>query len=229
MKTQNLILTILFAFIITVSQAQVTTEEVPVGSFSKIDVGSAFKVYLKKGDKESVKLEIDEKYRDQVKIEVKGDKLMVSTKWNINNPEKMNLYIVFKSLNSIEASGACKIESESEITADRLNLDLSGAGKIDIKISVKSLSASLSGAGTMKLSGVAENQTVDLSGAADYKAYDLKSNRVNIEVSGAGNAEIFAEKVIEADISGAGSVYYKGNPDSKSAEVSGAGKFKARE
>jgi hypothetical protein len=67
---------------------------------------------------------------------------------------------------------------------------------------------------------------MDLSGASDIFAYDLVSESYDLEISGAGNAQINVSKRIHAEISGAGSVKYKGSPTEVDQSVSGAGSIK---
>ncbi|MCP2936704.1 DUF2807 domain-containing protein, partial [Salmonella enterica subsp. enterica serovar Typhimurium] len=62
--------------------------------------------------------------------------------------------------------------------------------------------------------------------ASDAKCFDLKSENTKVEISGAGDAEVFASVQLDARVSGAGSVKYKGNAASVNQKVSGAGSVK---
>ena len=67
--------------------------------------------------------------------------------------------------------------------------------------------------------------TAKLSGAGDIKAGDLKATAADVQISGAGNATVWATGELKARVSGAGDVRYKGQPrvDQK---VSGVGSIK---
>jgi hypothetical protein len=53
---------------------------------------------------------------------------------------------------------------------------------------------------------------VDLGGAGSYIADQLKSQAANVSLSGAGSARVWAEVELNAHVTGAGSIKYKGNP-----------------
>jgi hypothetical protein len=64
---------------------------------------------------------------------------------------------------------------------------------------------------------------MDLSGASDIFAFDMIAENYDIDISGAGNAHLNVSKRIRAEISGAGSIKYKGSPTEIDQQVSGAG------
>jgi Putative auto-transporter adhesin, head GIN domain len=68
-----------------------------------------------------------------------------------------------------------------------------------------------------------------LSGAGKARCYDLMSENTSVDISGAGSAEVFASVALDADVSGAGSVRYKGNAARVNQQVSGAGSVKKAE
>ena len=80
----------------------------------------------------------------------------------------------------------------------------------------------MSGASETTLRGKAENFDIELSGASDLQAEKLKTKHTSVDISGAGNAKVFAKKTLKVEVSGAGSVKYKGNPKI-TKDISGAG------
>jgi hypothetical protein len=81
----------------------------------------------------------------------------------------------------------------------------------------------ISGAGDVTLKGTAQLLDAAVSGAGDLKASNLEADKVKAKVSGAGNAKIFAKQSIDADVSGAGDIIYKGNPAERNVNISGSG------
>jgi hypothetical protein len=230
MKTiKNSICGFLLLLLVLQASAQTSTEDRTVGSFSYVDVGGAFKVIVTKGNKEAVKVIADQEYIGQIVTETRGDILKIFTKGSIRNPKKMEVYITYKTLKGLEVSGATAVKADNEVNADEFKLALSGAGSVDFVLNARKLKADVSGAGSVNLKGKVSLQDIDMSGAGSYRAYELVSEDVKIDMSGAGTAQIYASKSIDADISGVGSVYYKGKPGSKIADVSGLGKFKSAE
>jgi hypothetical protein len=83
----------------------------------------------------------------------------------------------------------------------------------------------LGGLGEIQLSGKVTRQNVDLTGAGGYQAEDLQSEDVEVMLSGAGEAVVWAEKTLKATVTGAGSIKYKGSPEVEQ-ENSGIGEIK---
>ena len=83
-----------------------------------------------------------------------------------------------------------------------------------------------SGASQIELYGSAESVDLDLSGASHFDGYDLETDIYNVDVSGASHAKIFVNSELSADVSGAASLKYKGEPIIKQHDVSGAGSMR---
>ena len=89
-------------------------------------------------------------------------------------------------------------------------------------LNVDTLELNLSGAGNLYADGTAENLQVRISGFGNFNGADLESQKVDVAISGAGSATVWAESELGARISGAGSVTYYGKP-SVSKSISGVG------
>jgi hypothetical protein len=204
----------------------VIKQERSVSPFSGIEVGGAFKVFLTQGDKESLVVEADENLLEIIETEVHGNTLKISTNKDIRGSEAMNVYITFKSLKEIDVSGACNLTGENTFKLEDLDLDCSGASDAMIKLSAASLSLDCSGASRMELYGTAESIDMDVSGASDLDALEFEVKVCNAEISGASHAKIFVTGELSAEVSGAGSLKYKGDAVIKNHDVSGAGSLK---
>ena len=53
---------------------------------------------------------------------------------------------------------------------------------------------------------------IDIAGAGEVNALQLKADKVVLHAAGACAAQVWAEKEITAEMNGAGSLSYKGNP-----------------
>ncbi len=63
------------------------------------------------------------------------------------------------------------------------------------------------------------------SGSTDIKCMELMAENVDVHITGAGDAEVFASVKLDVSVSGAGNVKYKGNAVVNKS-VSGAGSVK---
>jgi hypothetical protein len=197
-----------------------------VSNFSKLDIGGAFKVYLSQGDEEKLTIEADDKEIKDVKTEVVGNKLKIylDSDWGVRLHE-ITIYLKFKNLDFIEFSGAVEVNSEVPLTFNDLGMDVSGAAELTMNFKADKLDAEFSGASEVDFSGNCKSGDLELSGASDFDAQGLEFQDLDVEVSGASDAKVWATGTLKIDASGASSIRYKGSPK-VSLDESGASSVK---
>ena len=205
---------------------KVVKQERNVSAFDAIEVSGAFDVYLSLGSTQSVFIETDENLQPLIRTGVSGSTLKIDNKEPIHNPKCMKVYITVTDLKRIEVSGAVDVHTQNKLTLTELSVEISGATDATLDIAVQKLEVSSSGGSNLKFTGMANNVDMDVSGAVDIRAFDLLAETVSLEISGAGEAEINVTKELKADISGAATVRYKGDPAKVDTDVSGAGSIK---
>lgn len=206
----------------------IKTETRTTGQFNSVDVSSNINVYVKQDSVTSVKIEADENLLEYIHIKVDGSTLEVEEEdgYNLRSNKGIKVYVSSPSFKKFMASGTCDIFSENQIkSSEPITIKLSGACDVNMDIDAPKIGVDLSGAGTIVLRGQTKDFKVDGSGATKIKSFDLAAENTDIEMSGAGSAEIFASVKLKVDISGAANVKYKGNA-TVSQSVSGAGSVK---
>lgn len=198
-----------------------------VSAFDEIRVGGAFNVILTQGDSETLKIEADENLLPLIETKVKGNTLVISTRENIRDSKKLNLYITFKDIELLDVSGACEVTNEGVLNFSNIRLEGSGASEISLQMNADKLRCHYSGASEIELAGKAKECIAELSGASEFKAYDFVVEDLEMNISGAGEAKVNATVSLKVEVSGAGSVRYMGNP-SIDQRVSGAGSVSKR-
>ncbi|HEU4575625.1 MAG TPA: head GIN domain-containing protein [Chitinophagaceae bacterium] len=202
-------------------------------NFHSIKVSSAFDVYLTQGNEETVAVSAsDEKFKEHIKVEVDAGVLRIwldadKKFWKGWNTGKMKLraYISFKTLEKLEASGACDLNIVGVIKSDDLKIDLSGASDLKGKLDIGKLAIQMSGASDANVSGRVAQLKADLSGACDFKGYDLETEYCDVDASGASGMKITVNKELTADLSGASDLYYKGSGLIREIKTSGSSKI----
>ncbi len=202
------------------------------GSFSKIKVSGTIDLYLSQAENESLAVSASEdKYKQGIKTEVKGNTLHIyydgDGKWGVKN-RKLKVYAAFRSIDQVEVSGASDVMIAGVIKAQDLSVTLSGASDLVAELDVVNLAIESSGASDAKLSGRATNLEIECSGASDVKAYDLTAENCKLHASGASDIYITVIKEIKGKASGASSIFYKGQPQVKEVESSGASTVASR-
>ncbi|PWT72410.1 MAG: DUF2807 domain-containing protein [Bacteroidetes bacterium] len=210
----------------------IKTEERSVSSFKNVEVSGAIDVYVSQGEIKPVKVEGDENLLQYIEISQEGDRLIVRDKpgFNLHPTGDMRIYVTAPVYNSIEVSGASDIVGQTKITnAEDMDLSASGAGDIKMDVDAPKLHAEITGSGNIDLKGQTKEVALELSGAGHAHCYDLLSENTKVDISGAGSAEVFASVKLDAEVSGAGSVSYKGNASNVNQHVSGVGSVKKAE
>lgn len=237
---------LLFAFLIVASvsscfniggkrvkgNGNITVDERSVSSFEEVEVQGAIDVYVEQGSLAPVRVETDENLQSYIKVETKGDKLVVKSRsgYNLKPTRKTKIYLTSPTYRRLDVSGACNIYSGNRLVLQNpLSLEVSGAGDIKVDVSGPAVSAKVSGSGNVDMKGETKNFNLKISGAGDARCYELLSETTKVDISGAGSAQVFASVLLDAEVSGAGSIKYKGNAANVNQQVSGAGSVKKAE
>jgi hypothetical protein len=105
-----------------------------------------------------------------------------------------------------------------------LNLVTEGEGTIDLKIKTDILKTQIEGSSNILLSGTTIAQTLKIDGAGKIQGKKLLSKTTQVEIRGAGVAEVNATETLDVKIEGFGTVKYYGEPKI-TQEISGAGEI----
>ena len=82
-------------------------------------------------------IEAEEDLQEHIEAKVSGGILRISMDWprfKWDRHEKINVYIQVKELDYLDVSGAGNIKSTNTIVTDRLELDVSGAGHLNLSL-----------------------------------------------------------------------------------------------
>lgn len=199
-------------------------EKINVRSFDGLSVSSAFAVEISVGNEESLEIEIDDQFRDDLIAEVRGGMLILGLESNRKNRrmrESPKAYITVKSLNKIHVSGAASLRTLDVLKSDEMELHLSGASVVKMELETGEFSMEGSGASVVNLEGSAKSQKIRMSGSTIFRAFDFESIDADIRVGGACSVNVYVSGDLEVRASGASSVRYKGSP-SVNSDTSGA-------
>jgi hypothetical protein len=201
------------------------TETRDVSGFNSVTVSSFGELVIRQGDVESLTIEAPSDYLRYLETSVVNNTLNISTRRGfIGAPARRVVYtLTVKELDRIQLSGAGTIKILGGLKSTDFNLNLTGAGSIEIdSLSANSLVVNFSSAGAIVVAGKVDKQTVTMSGVGSYEAGDLESNSAKIVLTGAGSAVVWAKNTLDVTVSGVGSVGYYGNPQ-VSQNISGLG------
>uniref|UniRef100_A0A2B4R8R8 DNA mismatch repair protein MutL n=1 Tax=Stylophora pistillata TaxID=50429 RepID=A0A2B4R8R8_STYPI len=138
--------------------------------YDEIVVSGAFEVKLVKGKEGKVTVDAPEKKLSLIEVTSDGKKLNIrfkKSRLTLSGKEKMVVTVPYQTLLKITVSGASKIKGNDGFSQSKLKLNASGASSINLnKINTKNLQIDASGAAKLQLQGKASVLSAKLSGAS---------------------------------------------------------------
>jgi len=195
----------------------VMTKNIAVQSFDELTISGVFSVYLSQGNKEEVKIEAEDNLQELFEVKNEGSKLVVGMKKDISfdSKKKMKVYITFRKLKSMELKTVGNVSSEQNLSFDALELNNKSVGSVDLKLTTQSINVNNKSVGNVKLDGKAENAVIKNNGVGNIQTGNFLVQKMDIENTGVGSAEVNAVKELKVKDSFLGKVVNKGNATAK--------------
>ncbi|MBN2612729.1 MAG: DUF2807 domain-containing protein [Bacteroidales bacterium] len=224
---------------------RLTTEERVVSDFSGVEVNGSFDVYIDTSDVTSVLVEADENLIDYIKTRVRGDMLVIDTYRDrcLKSDNRIAIYITTPYIDEIVLNGSGRVdcsnfetgEAKIEVNGsgdinfdmavtDELYLNISGSGEINGFAETISADVEIDGSGEINIDGTCQLADIKILGSGNIKAGDFITEDCEVTIIGSGNATVFASDLLDAQITGSGTVYYYGNPENVVKNITGSGK-----
>ncbi len=149
---------------------------------------------------------------------------IITTDMDLNVSGSGSLQIELQASGDLEAdvSGSGYIDLKG--TCRSFNSDISGSGKVMMSTTIKERAEfGISGSGKIEASGTASEVKAVISGSGRVYAANLETDKCEVRISGSGDVQINVKSELDANISGSGSVSYKGNPNHVNSHASGSG------
>lgn len=194
-----------------------------ITAFDKVKSSGEFEIHITNGDTYEVIVSAEENIISYIETQVSNGTLSIDTEEHtkIRNDLPMEVFITLPELEAIKLSGSGTITTDYFI-CDKMELTVSGSGKITTACDAREVKASVSGSGTIRISGTADNADYRISGSGNIKASDLSINKCKTAISGSGDMWVAVDQSLNAHISGSGNVYYYGDPNIET-HISGSG------
>ncbi len=193
----------------------------------------------------SIEVYATEKVHDKLEIMVENNTLKVKLKngYSIVNGDDIQVNISAPNVHDFYNSGSGDFEGILNVSSNYTNskvvqsgsgniyinqinaynqeITLSGSGNISIdSLNNTSSVSTISGDGIISVTGLTVDSDITISGSGTFSGFNYISDITEVLISGSGNAQVYANSLLNATISGSGSVFYKGTP---SVNVSGSG------
>ncbi len=199
-----------------------------VGSFRGIRAAEGVDVYLKKGDREAVRVEVGGNTElSHIVTEVSGDYLRIHVReGRFRRNVNARVFVTYRDIDRISTSSAANVYSDGVLRARNLEIECASAASVEIDIEVNDLQVRVSSAGDVELEGKAGKADFSVSSAGEIDAYDLQVDVLSVEASTAGSAKVHVVKELNARASTAANIRYRGNPTKSRTDSSTGGSVK---
>lgn len=188
---------------------RLTTETRETANFSAIACEVSCAVDVRKGEKTSVVLMMDDNLLPMIRTEVADQELRIQSAKNIAPDDRAIIIITTPSLNTFSATGAVKA-TIPELTGDAMAISIEGSGSVTGKAAGKALKIEIAGSGDVNLSGTSEQLNICIAGSGDILTTELAADDVQVEIAGSGDVRIQAQKTLKVSIAGSGTVSFTG-------------------
>lgn len=197
-----------------------------VGSFQGIKSSQAIDVYLKKGSKEEVKVEVTNGRMADVLTDVSGSVLRIRMRDGSYRKINVKVYVTYLKMEKIAASSASNVFSEGQIITPSMSISASSAASIEVSLDADITQVDASSAANVQLEGKSKRLEVEASSAGDVDAYELSSEIVDANASSGASVKVNVLKEIDGHASSGGSIKYRGTPSRTNTGSSSGGSVK---
>ena len=221
-----------------VGSGNLETEEYAFTNFTEVEIGSAFEFEIKQSKSYSIHVTVDDNVLDYVRVSQNGQTLKISLERGLRIGS-VTLRIglgIFPSLESVTlrasvtmpqlcgltASGASRGTVSGFSSTEDLDITVSGGSGVTGDITAGNVEFGISGASTIQLEGSANDIDANVSGGSHLNLDAFTVNNADVNFSGASSGTVNLNGKLDANLSGASTLWYIGEPMSTDINTSGA-------
>jgi Putative auto-transporter adhesin, head GIN domain len=199
------------------------TEEYAFTNFTKVDISSAFEFEIKQSSSYSINVTANDNIIDYVQVSQDGQTLKirlgtVPRLWFVT----LRVSVTMPQLRALTVSGASRGTVYDFSSTEGVNITVSGASRVTGDITAGDVEFDVSGASTIQLDGSANDMIAVVSGASRFNLGGFTVNNANVNFSGASTGTVNLNGRLDANLSGASTLLYIGEPIMGTINVSGA-------
>jgi len=206
-------------------------KELKFDSFSRIQLRSSSKVYVRQGSPQKVEFDGDREDIEELDPRVEGGKLIIGrdnwNNWGFSNREsRISIYITIPNIDGLSVAGSGDLVVEGKLTTRDLDLNVSGSGNLELEADASGdMNADVSGSGSIVLKGKCRAFDSSISGSGKVQLDMQVAERAAFGLSGSGKVRATGSaKEVRATISGAGEILAANfTTDKCDVRISGSG------
>jgi hypothetical protein len=228
----------------------VISRDLDLSGFTRVEIQDSFEVSVTEAPDFGVTIRLDDNIEQYLQAEVDGDTLSVGLDGAMSyNDVTLEAEIRLPKLAELELSGASDgrlsgfndlepldvgLSGSStlqvvDLRSAAADLDLSGASELDGTWVMTDGRISLSGSSEVRLTGAVDALWLDLSGSSTAELARFRAERLEVDMSGSSDGTVLVTDTLDADLSGASTLEYLGDPSLGRVETSGSSEVRPAE
>jgi hypothetical protein len=180
--------------------AKIETRDLP--SFTAVEFNGGGKLEITIGHPQSIEITADDNLLPIISMRVTDGRLVIEPREPIRPKIVPAVKITVADLSALTMNGAARCVL-TNLANDRMAIEINGAGDV-------------------RATGRIERLSVKMAGAGRVDAVGLYAERVDVDIDGSGDVDVYANESLDVSIAGAGDVRYAGNPQ-VSQSIAGVG------
>ena len=209
---------------VVIGSGNLETEEYAFANFTRVEISSAFEFEIKQSGSYSINVTADDNVIDRVQISQDGQTLKIRVGGVPTSFRSVTLkaLVTMPQLGGLTVSGATRGIVSNFNCTEAVSIAVSGASRVAGDITAGDIEFDVSGASTVQLEGSAADMVAIISGASRFSLGDFTVNNADVNISGASTGTINLDGRLDANVSGASTLLYIGDPVMGIINVSGA-------
>jgi len=199
------------------------TEEYTFTNFTRVEINGDFEFEVRQSSSYSIDVTADDNVMDYVRVSQDGQTLKIRLATaSFLRLGTLRVSVAIPQLHGLTVSAASHGTVSDFSSTEDLDITVSGASRVTGDITAGDIEFDVSGASTIQLEGSADDMIAAVSGASTCNLGDFTVNDADVNVSGASTGTINLNGRLDANVSGASTLLYIGDPIMGTIDVSGA-------
>jgi hypothetical protein len=209
---------------VLIGSGNLETEQYAFANFTRVEISSAFEFEIKQSGSYSINVTADDNVIDYVQVSQDGQTLKIRVGGAPTSFRSVTLkaLVTMPQLGGLTVSGASRGIVSNFNCTEAVSIAVSGASRVTGDITAGDIGFDVSGASTVQLEGSADDMIAIVSGASRFNVGDFTVNNADVNISGASTGTISLDGRLDANVSGASTLLYIGDPVMGTINVSGA-------
>ena len=205
--------------------AEAVSKDYDFKDFNRIEAGGSYELIVKQGREYKITVTGGQNDLNNMLVR-KSDNTLIISKNPAHvlcffcSPKPVQVNITLPELAELSLSEAASLNID-DFKAEAVEINLLGASRANLDLTVKTANLYLSGASKLSLAGSAQKLSLISKGAAKLTADKFPVDSAELELSGASKAEVNVKNNLKVKAFGASRVYYAGLPKIES-ELAGS-------